>query len=516
MRIQNSLKNIIFGLSSQTISAIMGFIVRTVFISTLGVEYLGVNGLFTNILTLLSLANLGFDSAIIYSLYKPLAEGDQRKIQGLMNLYGKAYRLIGIIILIIGLTLLPFLPYLMNGETTIHQIHVIYILFLLNSVFSYYYVYKQSIIMADQQNHIISKIHTMFTLIFNVVQILLLVSTKNYIAVLSVQIAVGVMKNIYITHKANQLYPYIKEKNNVKLTKEERQSFFKNLYSLMLYKISGVVINGTDNIVISIFIGIYWVGIYSNYYLIIATLNTFLSYIFYSLTASVGNLIVKENAEKKYFIFRVIQFSSLWVYGFCSVCLWNLMNPMILLWLGEQYVMNKFIVFAILLNFYTTGMQNASTTFRETTGLFRKGTYRPVYAAVINIVVSITLAQTIGIAGVFLGTVISRLCTYFWYDPYIIFKYVFQKPIMNYFIRYIWFGFIVSVTAVISWIFVSMVNSNGLFDLLTRGIVCLFIPNALFFILFRKLEEFVYLFNIARSFTNKLHFKRLEKKAGHL
>lgn len=516
MRIQNSLKNMVIGLSGQVINSVMGIVVRTVFIATLGIEYLGVNGLFTNILTLLSLANLGFDTAIIYSLYKPLAEGDQRKIQALMNLYEKAYRLIGFIILLLGLTLLPFLPYLMNGETTVGQIPIIYLLFLLNSVASYYYSYKQSIIIADQQNHIISKIHTMFMLTSNLIQILLLLSTKNFIVVLCSQIVITVMKNIYISHRANRLYPYIKEKNHLKLSKEDRQSFFKNLYSLMLYKISGVVINGTDNIVISVFIGIYWVGIYSNYYLILATLNTFLGFIFYSITASVGNLVVKENVEKKYYVFRIIQFSNFWVYGFCSVCLWSLLNPVITLWLGEQYLLSDFIILVIIIDFYTAGMQHASTTYRETTGLFRKGKYRPLYAAGINIVVSIALAQSIGIAGVFLGTVISRMSTYFWYDPYVIFKYVFQKPVMNYFIRYLKYGLVVFVVAVICDIIGSISQSNGLIELLLRGIVCLTIPNLLFFILFRKIEEFEYLFSIARSFARKLTYKRMEKKTSHL
>lgn len=514
MRIKNSLKNIIFGLSGQIISAIMGFVVRTVFISTLGIEYLGVNGLFTNILLLLSVANLGFDTAIIYNLYKPLAEGDQRKIQGFMNLYEKAYRIIGLVILVIGLSLLPFLPYLMNGETTIREINLIYILFLLNSVSSYFLVYKHSIIVADQHNHIISKIHTSFTIISNLAQLLLLMSTKNYILVLCTQIIIGILKNLYIARRANQLYPYIRAKNNVKLTVEEKQSFFKNIYSLMLYKISGVVINGTDNVVISSLFGIYWVGVYSNYLLIIATINTFLNHIFYSLTASVGNLVVKENEERKYFIFRVMQFSNFWIYGFCSICLWNLINPTIMLWLGEQFVMNKFIVFAILLDFYTSGMQNTTTTFRETTGLFQKGKYRPVFAAIINIVVSIFLANKMGIAGVLLGTVISRLCTYFWYDPFVIFKYAFHKPLKIYFIRYCGFGIIVFSTGYVINYIGNILEIYVQIHLIIRVLLCLLVPNILFFFLFRKLEEFEYLFKIANSFSIRLPNKRSQQEIG--
>ncbi len=303
MRIQNSLKNILFGLSGQIISIGMGFVVRTVFIFTLGIEYLGVDGLFTSILLMFSLANLGFDTAIIYSLYRPLAEKDIYKIQALMNLYQKAYRLIGVVVLLIGLSLLPFLDHLVNADTTIKDINIIYLLFLISSVSSYYFVYKQSIIIADQSNYIISKIHTLFMIISNALQIVLLIIISDYIVVLVAQLTLKVIENVYIANKANKLYPFLKEKNNAKLSKTDRREFFENLYSLLLYKISGVVINATDNIVISKFIGVIWVGVYSNYLLILNTLNTLLGYLFYSITASVGNLNVKENAEKNILFF---------------------------------------------------------------------------------------------------------------------------------------------------------------------------------------------------------------------
>ncbi|WP_020062965.1 lipopolysaccharide biosynthesis protein [Bacillus sp. 123MFChir2] len=515
MRIQNSLKNMLFGLSGQIISIGMGFIVRTVFIYTLGIGYLGVDGLFTSILMMLSLANLGFDTAIIYSLYRPLAENDSYKIQALMNLYQNAYRLIGLIVLLIGLSLLPFLPHLMNGETKINNINIIYVLFLLSSVSSYYFVYKRSILIADQRNYIISKIHSVFIIISHSLQIILLIIIGNYIVLLIIQLALSVIENIYIANKANKLYPYLQGKNNAKLSKEDRKLFFENLYALFLYKISGVVINGTDNIVISKFIGITWVGIFSNYLLILNTLNTLLGYLFYSITASVGNLNVKENEEKKYFIFRTLNFLNFWIYGFCTVCLWNLINPFITLWLGEHYVFNKWIIFSIILNFFTAGMQNTSTTFRETTGLFKKGKYRPIIAAVINIVASIILAKQIGIAGVFFGTVISRLCTYFWYDPYVVYKFVFKKSVKLYFVRYSLFVLLVFASILITDILGGIFNTHILINMVIRGILCLVIPNIIFFMLFRKSEEFKYLQNTVKLLIKKMTSKLSVHKASN-
>ena len=201
-----------------------------------------------------------------------------------------------------------------------------------------------------------------------------------------------------------------------------------------------------------------------------------MGYLFYSITASVGNLNVKENEDKKYFIFRVLNFVNFWIYGFCTVCLWNLINPFITLWLSENYVFNKYIIFAIILNFFTAGMQNASTTFRETTGLFKKGKYRPIIAAVINIVVSIILAKQIGIAGVFFGTVISRLCTYIWYDPYVIFKFVFKKSVKLYFVRYkfVWIsGFCFCNHNRYSW---QYFYTNIFINMVIRSILCLLFP----------------------------------------
>jgi O-antigen/teichoic acid export membrane protein len=504
MRIHNSMQNILFGMSGQLISSILGFIVRSVFIYTLGVEYLGIEGLFSSILMMLSLANLGFDNAMIYSLYKPLAEKDQYKIQALINLYRKAYKIVGTVVLVLGLSILPALPFIINGGTSVKNLNIIYLLFLINSVSSYFFVYRQSIIIADQRSHIISKIHSVFIIASNLFQIIILISIKMYILVLITQIVLRVMENIYIGVIAKKLYPYINTDKNIQLSKEDKKIFFKDLYALLLYKISGVVINGTDNIVITKFVGIIWVGIYSNYLLIISTISTFLSHIFYSLTASVGHLNVTESADKKHFVFNVMHFMNFWIYGLCTICLWNLINPFITLWIGEKYILDNFIVFTILLNFYTAGMQNTSTTFRETTGLFKKGKYRPLIAAFINLFVSIILAEKIGLAGVFIGTVFSRLCTFFWYDPYIIYRETFGKPLITYFIKYIYYAIVVSICGVLSHSLGDIIKTGVILHLLIQLILSLSIPNLIFYFLFRNTKEFKYLFGIGKSYVNKV------------
>ncbi|MGE7878868.1 lipopolysaccharide biosynthesis protein [Peribacillus muralis] len=510
MRIQNSIKNIFFGLTGQFISIFMGFAVRTALIYTLGIEYTGIDGLFTSILIMLSLANLGFDTAIIYSLYKPLASNDIQKIKAFMNLYQKAYRIIGLIVFLLGMILYPFIPNLIHDEQAVNHLNVIYLLFLVNSVSSYYFVYKQAIIIADQKSYIISKIHNHFIIISNIIQILILLITKNYILLLSFQVFIRIIENVYIVRKVHTLYPFIKEKNDVQLNRKEKKVFYKNLYALFLYKVSGVVINGTDNIIIAKYVGIVQVGIYSNYLLIISTLSTFISHIFYSLNSSVGNLVVTEEIEKKYFLFRVIHFANFWIYGLCTVLIWNLINPFIIIWLGEEYIFNKLILFSILLNFLTTGMQNASTTYRETTGLFNKGKYRPIIAALINIIVSVILVQFIGISGVFIGTVISRLCTYFWYDPLIIYKYIFKRSVRGYFMKYVTYLMLIFISISMTEAIYS--GSHSSINIVFGTIISLFIPNLLFYIVFRKSEEFIYILKIAISLLKKRKNKMVEEK----
>jgi len=492
MRIRNSFRNIGFGLLGQLASTVLGFIVRYLFIATLGIEYLGVSGLFSDLLMMLSLANLGFETAVIFSLYKPLAQGDTSKVRAYMTLYGKAYRIIGLVILAAGLAVLPLLPWLIHGGTAIPHLELYYLLFLLNSVSSYFFVYKQAVIVADQRQYIISKIHTVHIVISNAIQIVLLVLLRNYAVVLAAQIVLGIAKNAYIARRTDRLYPYLREHRTANLSAEERGQFFRNLGSLMIYKVSGVVINGTDNVIISKLFGLAWVGIYSNYYLILTTLSTFIGYIFYSVAASVGNVNAAESEEKKHEIFRVLHFANFWVFGLSTVCLWSLINPFVSLWIGSQYVLDRWVLLAVLLNFYTTGMQNAATTVRDASGTFRLGKYGPLAAAFLNIGVSLYLADRIGLAGVFLGTVVSRLLTFFWYDPFLLYRHVFHKKVLPYFIRSLAYGATVLAVAFGCDLLGRLAPAEPAAELAVRAAICLAAANAVFYALYGRTGEFAY------------------------
>lgn len=505
-RTSNSLKNMAFGIGSQMLSILMGFFTRWMFIALLGKEYLGVSGLFTNVLSLLSLANLGFDTAIIYSLYKPLAEGDMVAVKGYMHVYKRVYQAVCIAVLVLGGILMPFLPHLINGEVTIPEnIYVIYVLFLLQSASSYLFSYKQSLLTASQQNRVNSLYHSIFMVLRNLGEMVVLFFFHAYIPTLLCIIAFQLAENAWIARVADKKFPFLADSSAGQITPEQKDALKENVKSLFLYKISGTIISSTDNILISKFQGLASVGLYSNYIYIVDVIRTFLSYIFYSMTASIGNYNATESKEANERMYYNLFFASFWLYGFTGICLGVLLNPFISLWIGKEYLLPGWTVFIIIANYYTAGVQYASTTYREVTGLFKIGKYRPLIAAVINLVVSILLAYPLGISGILLGTIISRLCVYFWYDPYIIHKTLFERKLTHYFATYLLYGAAALGVGAICFIIGSSipVQNEGL-AFLMKVVLCAVLPNALFFLLFRKREEFQVILGYVRAIGRKI------------
>lgn len=495
-----------FGVGSQMLSILMGFFTRWMFIALLGKEYLGVSGLFTNVLSLLSLANLGFDTAIIYSLYKPLAEGDMAAVKGYMRVYKRVYRAVGATVFVLGCILMPFLPHLIKGTVTIPEsIYVIYFLFLTQSASSYLFSYKQSLLTASQQNRINSLYHSIFMVLRNLGEMVVLFFFHAYIPTLICIIAFQLAENAWIARVTDKKFPFLTDSSVGEISFEQKQALKENVRSLFLYKISGTIISSTDNILISKFQGLASVGLYSNYVYIVDVIRTFLSYIFYSMTASIGNYNATESKEANEKMFYNLFFASFWLYGFTGICLGVLLNPFIALWIGADYLLPNWTVFIIIVNYYTAGVQYASTTYREVTGLFKVGKYRPLIAAIINLAVSIILAYPLGISGILLGTIISRLCVYFWYDPYILHKTLFRRKLKHYFATYIRYGM---STLCAGGLCLAISNNipvqNQGLAFLADIILCAVLPNTLFLLLFGRREEFRIIIGYIKTISLKI------------
>lgn len=432
-RTKNTARNITFGIMNQIVTLLLNFINRTIFIKVLGLGYLGINGLFSDILMMLSMADLGFGTAMAYSFYKPLAEKDNDKIAALIAFYKKVYNFIALGVTIIGLAVIPFLGYIINLEKAIPHVKIYYVFFLANTVISYLFVYKTSIINADQKNYVISKYQMFINFGRIVFQSIFIIITRNYFVYLGIQLCATFANNVFASRKADELYPYIK-KSDYRLDNKEKKSIFENMKSIFIYKISGVVLNGTDNTLISIIVGTIWVGLYSNYNLIINALNSFISIIYSSATASIGNLIVNEKPKKRFEIFQSMQSISLIISTFTTVCLFILLNDFIYIWLGTKYILNEYILISIMVNFYIGCVLHPIWSFREATGLYRKTKYIMLIAAAVNLVLSIIMGKFMGMSGILFASAIARLTTYFWYEPKLLFKGYFQEQVRNYYI----------------------------------------------------------------------------------
>lgn len=502
-RTGNSAKNVVTGIGGQIISLVAQFVCRTVFVYTLDKEYLGVNGLFSNILTLLSLTELGFGTALIYSMYKPIAENDKAAICKLMNLYKYIYRIVAVVILGIGLCLTPFLRYLVSGDTSIENFQLIYVLYLLNTVCGYLLIYKKSIIDAYQKAYIATIYQKTGLIVQNIIQIVVLVVTHNFLIYLVSQICVNVGVNILISNKATKMFHFLSENTKTIPDKKICKTIAKNTFAMSLHKVGGVLVEATDNLIMSAFVGLSAVGIYSNYTLIANNIRSCLIIVFNSFTASVGNLAAVENRERVHETFRTLSFAGFILTGGCSVALYELFNPFIRVWIGEDYLFGTTIVAVVVLNFYIYCMRRVPLMFRDAMGLFWHDRYKSLAEAAVNLVVSIVLAKKIGILGVLIGTTISSLSTCVWIEPLILYKYGFKSSVVEYFKdNVVYLGSVIGVILLVD-IINQFIYFDGFIGVIVKGIISALCYIAVIFIVYGRSKEFSALKKYALSLLKK-------------
>lgn len=502
-RIEKSLKNMINGIAYRILTILTAFIVRTVFIRCLSNDYLSVNGLYSSILSMLSLAELGFSTAMVYSMYKPLADKDYRKLAQLMNLYKHAYAIIGTVILVVGLCLVPFLDVLIKNRPDIPGLTFYYILFLLNSAISYwFFAYRNSILQADQKSYVISNYSSIFNIIKVILQIIVLLIFHNFTVYLLVEMFCIIMQNICLAYRVKKEYPIFEKDNKENLPKEEKKKIFKDVKALMLQKISFRILNTSDSIIISAFVGVGWVGLLSNYIMIEEAVVAVISQITSAIMASMGNYFAKESKENGYKLFQRVDFMNFWLYGFSTVAFIVLLNPFIELWLGRisaEYVLSQTIVVALIVRFFVEGYMNMMSTFRSTLGLFTQGQYTPLAVAMINIVLSIGLSFKFGAAGVIIATPLARCCINVWYMPLIIHRDGFKKSVRPYYKKVIIrMLFLVALTTIMYLLSRIIIFKNGvtIASFIVMVAITALIPNLIIGIFFYKTDEFQYFRNL--------------------
>lgn len=501
-RTYNSTLNITLGLFNKMITIVLAFVSRAVFVRVLSVDYLGINGLFADVLTMLSLADLGFSTAMSYSFYKPLAEGDEHKIASLITFYRKVYNVIAVAVAVIGVALLPFINLIVNVDTQIPYLKVYYLLSLMNTVISYMFVYKSSIIAADQKSYIVTKYSVWIGIAKTIIQTVLLYITHNYFIYLGINILSTFAYNLLVSYKADKNYPYIKKK--VELPVEEKKAIYKNLSSIFLYKVATVVFNGTDNIIISVIVGTSFVGLYSNYNTIISNhLGSIIVILFGSLTASIGNLVVKEDVKKRFEVFKTMQMVSFWLSGIFITCLYFLTQDFITLWIGNQYLLGRDTLIVILLNFYIMVTFNPIWSYRDATGLYQKIKYILLITTVVNIILSIILGKIMGITGVLLATAIAKLSTYFWYEPKLLYRDFFNKSAGSYYLGHLVNCIMIGISITITYIILPTFKDVTVMNWLIRAFICGGVSFIIYLIRYCKTEEFTYVLERIKRILGK-------------
>lgn len=500
-RVQSAVRNIAFGQMGNLITQLLGFVLRTVFISHLGDTLNGVNDLYTGILSVLSMAELGVGTALNYSLYKPVAEKDYEKIKSYMQLYKRAYRVIGLVIAIIGLAISPLLPYLVKQPEGVglRDLTLYYFIFLFNTVSSYFVAYKYSLVNAEQKNYIQTNIITVTKMITVSLQVVVIFATESFYAYLLTAAAIELLQKIFVSAYLNKRYPYLKESDVQPLTKEETGEIVNKTKALVFHKVGDVARLQTDSMIISGFINVTLVGFVGNYNMVLNSAANVVNIFFNSVLSSFGNLIATESKEKQYRMFKVYRFAACWIYGFSAVGFALLLTPFVWLWQGEEKTLAFTVVGAVLLDYYFKGDRIVLSNFKTAAGVFEQDKYLALIQGVVNLIISIVLVQEIGLLGVYIGTIVSGLIANVT-KPVIIYKAILQKPVKGYFVDSVkYLAVLLVLFGILSGVKQLVMQEITIISFAVMFVITSVVFNAVFLLLFGRTEEFGYLWGIVKG-----------------
>ena len=490
-RTKNATRNIMFNGMSQMMNMLVPFIMRSIILNYLGMEYLGLGGLFRSILSILNLAELGVGSTMVFSMYKPIAEDDKDTICALMKLYRKFYRIIGLVILTIGLILTPFLPNLINGEvTTDVNLYVLYFMNLGSTVLSYWlFAYKNCLLSAHQRGDIGSKVTMVVRLVEYLLKILVLILFRNYYTYLAIQIISQVAINVFVALRVDKLYPDYSPKGE--LPKEKVRGIATRVRDLFTSNFSYVISNSADTLVISSFLGIVVLAVYQNYFFIITSLKTMIEVIVGACIAGIGNSLVTESAEKNYKDFKKMTILFGWLMSVAGSMLLCMYQPFMHIWMGEENMLEMGYVICFVIYFYSIGMNKLTSMFKDAAGIWKIDKWRPLTAALVNLALNLATVNWIGLYGVLLSTVISIVFIQIPWIFHNLFKAVFPHEHLWEYVRL--FSGIVAIEficCVISWFACSFIHLGVWPTLIINAVISFVVPNIIFFAIFGRNEMF--------------------------
>lgn len=502
-------KNTVMGILFKILIIIFTFVNRTLFIKVLGEQYLGINGLYTNILSVLSLADLGVNSVLMFFLYEPLTHKDMKKLSTLIFYFRKIYYIIACVVFIVGICLIPILPLLVNGSNlSNNELILYYILFLVNTCCSYLAVYKSTVLIADQSAYVVNIVNFIFTVIQSLVQIGALYLTKKYTIYLVVAILCTIGNNFLLTIISNKRYPFLNKFAPYNNIMDLKKKIFNNIKDVFFYRIGGTIMNSTDNILISILVGTTVVGIYSNYSLIITNLTSILMFFSQAMMTSMGNFGVDADINKRELVFRSSMLIYAGIVAFATGCIICMMNDFMVIWLkDEHYLLSQGFVWILGIKLFVDIITSPNWTFRESAGLFKEVRAIMFLAAIVNLILSVILAKPFGLGGIIIATSISKLVTLFWYEPRTFYRKIFHKPLKRYWKYQIKLILICMISIALSLLF-SKYISCSLFGIFIKIIISAFNTILVFTFAMGRSVEFEFCINkLLKIFriTNRLY-----------
>ncbi len=506
MRMKNSIYNVISSLLIIITQTILVFCVRIFFVKYLNAEYLGIQGLFNNIISMLSLADLGIATSICFSLYEPLAKKNYKKISSIVSFFRKIYWSLSVAILFIGLAMMPFIDNLAN-DYTMGNIKLIFLIYILMLAAEYLSSYKEVLILADQKKYKLTKINITFTFLIYIGQIVMLILFKNFIYYILSEFILKTIQFILNNLAIKKYYPEIDFFSKEKVDKKTKAELKKNVKGMFLFRIGDYLVNGTDNIIISRCINIVTVGIYGNYLSIISILKNINNNIINGITSSFGNLIVEEDEKTQENVFNIMDYINFVIVGYFFVCILQLFNRFINLCFGTNYLLGTTDMILVCINFYLISILLPINSVKSAAGLYYEDRYVPIIQAVINLLLSIILAKYIGLTGVLLGTTISYLFIVSWQRPYIVYKKVFNSSYSKYLLKHIIRIFVIVLVVILNYIVFNFLTlPETLFGFIGTGMICTILYTIILLIYSYRKKEFNYIIEFI-----KVHQKKIMK-----
>lgn len=503
-RTKNATRNIIFGVLLKIYQIAMPFFIRTAMIYYMGVEYLGLDSLFTSILQVLNMAELGVSSAMVYGMYKPIAEDDENTICALLKLYRTYYRIIGLVIGVVGACLTPIIPILIKSNLPNGlNIYVLYWMNLITTVFSYWLLaYKMALFQAHQRIDVVSKISIITYSIRYFLQLFIIIVVKNYYLYLIAMLMTQILTNIFTAIQATKIYPNYKPKGY--LEKENIKIINQRIKDLFTSKLGSVIVNSADTIVISTFLGLTVLAVYQNYYYILTSIIGLVTIIFNACTAGIGNSMIIETKEKNFNDLKKFTFLIVWIAGFCTCCFLCLYQPFMEIWVGKRYMLSQSAVICFCIYYFVYEVNQLLNTYKDAAGIWHEDRYRPLVTALSNLIMNIILVQFCDIFGVLLSTVLSTLCIgmpWLLHNLFtVLFDYSQLKEYLNKILKY---TIIVILSCLLSYIICNMMVLGKWMTLIVRSVICILIPNLIYYVAYKNMKEFDECFHLVIKMINR-------------